>query len=184
MNSEDRDDLVSEAADAVAWNEDVDWDRYARGAAPGRRRMLDNLRALALVFAAGDTARVDPAASARGGEPATGRVVPGAVTVLAAIATVELAATVLLLPWMWDEYHRVHGDVAVYVAVLLAGHGASAALLLLAGRRERRTWLLGGYFLFRATLAPLHMLPAFWDRYPWPTRWRRPSGRCRGRPWL
>ena len=48
MNDDDRDDLVSEAADAVAWNEEVDWDRCARRAAPARRRMLDNLRALGL----------------------------------------------------------------------------------------------------------------------------------------
>ena len=28
MNSADRDDLVSEAADAVAWNRDVQWARF------------------------------------------------------------------------------------------------------------------------------------------------------------
>ncbi|MCY4057336.1 MAG: hypothetical protein OXG44_04975, partial [Gammaproteobacteria bacterium] len=82
------------------------------------------------------------------------------------IAALELAAAVVLLPWRWDEYHRVHGDLAVYVSILLAGHGASAVLLLFAGRRERRTWLLGGYFLFRTTLAPLHMLPAFLGQVP------------------
>ena len=96
--------------------------------------------------------------------PADSSIAP--VPVLFGIAALELAAAVVLLPWRWDEYHRVHGDFAVYVAVLLAGHGASAALLLFAGRRERRTWLLGGYFLFRATLAPLHMLPAFLGQVP------------------
>ena len=166
MNDDDRDDLVSEVADAVAWNEEVDWDRCARRAAPARRRMLDNLRALAPVFATGDAAGADSAASVRAAEPAAGGVVHRAVTVLFAIAALELAAVVVLLPWRWDEYHRAHGDVAVYVAVLLAGHGASAVLLLFAGRRERRTWLLGGYFLFRATLAPLHMLPAFLGQMP------------------
>ena len=166
MNDDDRDDLVSEAADAVAWNEDVDWDRCARHAAPARRRMLDNLRALAPVFATGDAAGAHSGTSAGAAELAAGGLVHRAVPVLFGIAALELAAAVVLLPWRWDEYHRVHGDVAVYVAVLLAGHGASAALLLFAGRRERRTWLLGGYFLFRATLAPLHMLPAFLGQMP------------------
>ena len=166
MSSDDRDDLVSEAADAVAWNEDVDWDRCARRAAPARRRMLDNLRALAPVFATGDAAGADSAGSVRAAEPAAGGLVHRAVPVLFGIAALELAAAVVLLPWRWDEYHRVHGDFAVYVAILLAGHGASAVLLLFAGRRERRTWLLGGYFLFRATLAPLHMLPAFLGQVP------------------
>ena len=166
MSSDDRDDPVAEAADAVAWNEGVDWERYARQAAPARRRMLDGLRALAPVFATADAAGADSPASARAAEPAAGSLVRRAVAVLFAIAALELAAVAVLLPWRWDDYHRVHGDVAVYVTTLLAGHGASAALLLFAGRRERRTWLLGGYFLFRATLAPLHMLPAFLGHLP------------------
>ena len=166
MNSDDRDDPVSEAADAVVWNEDVDWERYARQAAPAHRRMLDNLRALAPAFATGDAAEAGSPASARAAEPAPGSLVRRAVAVLFAMAALELAAAAVLLPRHWDDYHRVHGDVAVYIAILLAGHGASAALLLLAGRRERRTWLLGGYFLFRATLAPLHMLPAFLGHLP------------------
>ena len=52
------------------------------------------------------------------------------------------------------------------MAILLAGHGASAALLLLAGRGDRRTSLLGGYFLFKATVPLPHMLPAFWGVMP------------------
>ncbi len=83
-----------------------------------------------------------------------------------AAATVQVAATLLLLPWRWGDYHQAHGDVAVYAAILLAGYSASAALLLFAGRRDRRTWLLGGFFLFRATLAPLHMLPSFLGQVP------------------
>ena len=166
MSSELRDDPVSEAVDAVVWNEDVDWERYARQAAPAQRRMLDNLRALAPAFATGDAAVAGSPASARAAEPAAGSLVRRAVAVLFAIAALELAAAAVLLPWHWDDYRRVHGDVAVYVAILLAGHGASAALLLIAGRRERRTWLLGGYFLFRATLAPLHVLPAFLGHLP------------------
>ena len=92
MNEDDRDDLVSEVADAVAWNEDVDWDRCARRAAPARRRMLDNLRALVPVFATGDAAGADSAASARAAELAAGGLVHRAVPVLFGIAALELAA--------------------------------------------------------------------------------------------
>ena len=91
-----------------------------------------------------------------------------------AVAAVEVALALLLLPWRWEDYHRAHGEVATLMAVLLAGHGASAGLLLFAGRRDRRTWLLGGYFLFKATLAPLHMLPAFWGQMP-PAHLLQPS---------
>ena len=168
MSSEDRDDVVSEAADALAWNEDVDWDRCAEGTTPADRRILDNLRALAPVFAAGDTAGPGSVTSGRTAEPAAGMLVRQALRVLFAIAALEVAAAAVLLPWRWDDYHQVHGDLAVYAAILLAGHGSSAALLLLAGRRDRRTWLLGGYFLFRATFAPLHMLPAFLGQMPPP----------------
>ena len=168
MASGDRDDLLSETADAVAWNQEVHWDRCAGRATSAGRRTLDNLRALAPVFAAGDVAAHGPAASVRDAHPVAGGVVHRVVTVLLAIAVLELAATLVLLPWQWDDYHRAHGDVAVYLAILLGGHGASAALLLFAGRRDRRTWLLGGYFVFRATVAPLHMLPAFLGQMPPP----------------
>ena len=166
MGSDDRDDLLSEAADGVAWNHEVRWGRCARRVTPAGRRTLDNLRALAPVFAAADAARPEPEASARAAGRVTESVVHRVVTVLMAIAALELAATLVLLPWRWDDYHRAHGDVAVYLAILLGGHGASAALLLFAGRRDRRTWLLGGYFLFRATVAPLHMIPAFLGQMP------------------
>ena len=166
MSSDDRDEVLAEAADAVAWNQDLRWDRCARRATPAGRQSLDNLRALAPIFASGDTARPDSVTSARAAEPAAGDSVHPALTVLVAIAALELAAAVVLLPWRWDDYHRAHGDIAVYLVILLAGHGATAALLLFAGRRDRRTWLLGGYFLFRATVAPLHMLPAFLGQMP------------------
>ena len=83
-----------------------------------------------------------------------------------AFAAVEVALTLALLPWRWGDYFRAHGAVAVYMTLLFAGHGASAVLLLWAGRQDRRTWLLGGYFLFKTTVAPLHMLPAFWGQMP------------------
>ena len=169
MSSDDRDDLVSEAADAVAWNQDLPWDWWASRATPAGRRTLDNLRALAPVFASGDTAQPNSVAhAAEAKDPATGGFVQRAVTVLVSIAALEVAVTLVLLPWRWDDYHRVHGVVAVYLATMLGGHGASAAILLFASRRDRRTWLLGCWFLFNATIAPLHMLPAFLGHMPSP----------------
>ena len=83
------------------------------------------------------------------------------VHVLIAIATIEVAATLLLLPWAWGDYLREHGEVAVYMTTKFAGHAASAVLLLWAGRGDWRTWLLGIYCLLKATQAPLLMLQAF-----------------------
>ena len=73
----------------------------------------------------------------------------------------EVAATLVLLPWAWGEFHRVHGELAAYQATKVVAHAAAAVLLLIAGRRDLRTWLLGVYCLLKATLPPLHMLPAF-----------------------
>ena len=40
-------------------------------------------------------------------------------------------------------------------------------MLLLAGRGDQRTWLLGGFLLLKATLAPLHMVYAsLWKIQP------------------
>ena len=153
-------DIVGDAVDAVTLNQDVQWERCASLAAPSERRALDTLRELSRIFAGSDPAGIAPS-TAPGpfvGSRA-GTFIPRAVHVLMAAVAVQVASVLLLLPWRWDDYHRAHGDVAVYWAILLAGYGTSAALLLFAGRRDRRTWLLGAFFLFRATLAPLHMLP-------------------------
>lgn len=87
---------------------------------------------------------------------------------LMVIAAVEVVVALILLPWAWTDYHRQHGDLAVYFVVLFVGHCASASLLLFTGVREPRTWLLGGVFLVRAALGPFHMLPAFLGILPPP----------------
>ena len=87
---------------------------------------------------------------------------------LIAIATIEVAATLLLLPWAWGDYLREHGEVAVYMTTKFAGHAAGAGLLLWAGRRDWRTWLLGVYCLLKATHAPLLMIQAFFLELPPP----------------
>ena len=91
-----------------------------------------------------------------------------AVHALIAIATIEVAATLLLLPWAWGDYLREHGEVAVYMTTKFAGHAAGAGLLLWAGRRDWRTWLLGVYCLLKATHAPLLMIQAFFLELPPP----------------
>ena len=160
-------DVVGDAVDAVTLDQGVQWERCARLATPAERRALDTLRKLSRIFAGSDAAGLAPSPAL---EPTAGfragAFVRRAVHVLMAVAVVQVAATLLLLPWRWEDYHRAHGDTAVYVATLLAGYSAGAALLLFAGRRDRRTWLLGCFFLFRATLAPLHMLPGFLGQVP------------------
>ncbi|MCY4025764.1 MAG: serine/threonine-protein kinase [Acidobacteria bacterium] len=158
-------DLVGEAVDAVTLGQDVQWERCARLATPAERRALDKLRRFTRLFPAIDAAERGSVAA-----PAPFALASGftrrAVLFLMALAAIEVGLTLALLPWHWPAYRQSHGDVAAFLTLLLAGHGASAVLLLWAGRHDRRTWLLGGYFLFKATVAPLHMLPAFWGHMP------------------
>ena len=167
MTREAPGDVVADAVDAVTLNQHVPWERCTRLATPSERRALGTLRGLSRIFAEGDAAGLAPSTTP---EPPVGfgadSFIRRAVHLLMAFAAVQVVATLLLLPWGWEPYHRAQGDAAVYGALLLAGYGASAALLLFAGRGERRTWLLGGFFLFRATLAPLHMLPGLLGQMP------------------
>ena len=165
MRKDNPGDVVGEAVNAVMLNQEVQWERCAQLATPAERRALDMLRALVPVFftAGKDTERASSAAPA---VPFEGRFTRRAVHVLMAAAATAITAALLLLPWRWEDYHAAHGDLALFMTVLLAGHGASAGLLLFAGRRDRRTSLLGGYFLFKATVPLPHMLPAFWGQMP------------------
>ena len=94
-----------------------------------------------------------------------------AVHALIAIATIEVTATLLLLPWAWGDYLREHGELAAFMTTKLVGHTAGAVLLLWAGRGDWRTWLLGVYSLLKATQAPLLMLPAFVLELPPPSEY-------------
>ncbi len=166
VGAERRDDLVVDVADALSLNRRVQWERCEKRATPANRRALDNLRCLARALtgeaAAGEAAPTDDARARAGAvwrRPAQA---------LIAVAGAEVAAALLLLPWAWGDYHRVHGELAVYEATKLVGHTAGAVLLLAAGGRDLRTRLLGVYCLLKATLAPLHMLPAFFLDIPPP----------------
>ena len=167
MRPDDRDDLVGDVADALTLDQPVQWERCARLAAGAERAQIENLRVIERVLAsrpaAGPAAETVPATRFYGRA-----VVRHAVHALIAIASLEVAATLLLLPWAWGDYYRAHGELAVYMTTKLVGHAAGAGLLLWAGRGDWRTWLLGVYSLLKATQAPLHMLPAFLLELPPP----------------
>ncbi len=166
LPSQDRKDPIADAADAVTLNQDVQWDRCAKLTAPGEHWALDNLRALARIFAASPAADPESSVAARS-NPYGGTLVWWAVRLLIAVSAVEVAATLVLLPWEWDDYYREHGQFAVFLAMMLAAHTTGACLLLYAGRRDHRIWLFGVHFLLWATLVPAHMLPIFlWEIPP------------------
>ena len=167
MSTDERDDLVDDVADALTLDQKVQWERCARLAAGEDREKIENLRVIERVLASRPVAGPAPETvqpTRRYGSALVGRVVH----VLIAIATLEVAATLLLLPWAWGDYLREHGEVAVYMTTKFAGHAAGAVLLLWAGRRDWRTWLLGVYCLLKATHAPLLMLQAFFLELPPP----------------
>ena len=155
-DTDDRDDLVGDVADALTLDQQVQWERCARLAAGAERAQIENLRVIERVLASRPAAATVQATRSYGGA-----VLGRAVQVLIAIASLEVAATLLLLPWAWGDYLRAHGEVAVFMTTKLVGHAAGAGLLLWAGRRDWRTWLLGVYCLLMATQAPLLMLQAF-----------------------
>ena len=168
MRNEDPDDIVVDAADAVTLNQDVQWERCARLAAPASRGALDNLRTLSRAFASGPAAgHAAPGSPLSGSEPYAGPFVRRVLNAIVVIAAVEVAAALALLPWTWSELHRQLGDLGVFLTTLLVCHSATAGLLLLAGRGDRRTRLLAVYFLLEATYTPLFVGYAFfWETPP------------------
>ena len=167
MSTNGRDDLVADAADALTLDQPVQWERCARLAAGAEREQIENLRVIERVLAsrpaAGPAAETVPPTRFYGSA-----VVRHAVHALIAIASIEVAATLLLLPWAWGDFSRAHGEVAVFMTTRLVGFSAGAGLLLWAGRGDSRTWLLGVYCLLKATNSPLYMLQAFFLELPPP----------------
>ena len=166
--NEVRDDVVDDVADALTLNRDVPWDQCTKLAPPAHRRRLDNLRALAPAVLRDEAAGVVAPAAATMRYLAASAFARRATQVVLAIAAVEVAATLALLSWNWGEYHREHREVALFIATSFIGNTASAGPLLFAGRRDPRTWLLGGFFLLKATLGPVHILPAVLSELPPP----------------
>ena len=149
----------------------MQWDRCAQLATPGGRRALDGLRVVARVREAFHAA-ADASTSA---EPSAGVLVRRAAYALIAVAAVEVAATLVLLAWVWDDYHREYGGLAVYFDGVLIGNVSSACVLLLAMRRDRRTGMLAACFLLNASIVhPSVMMALLWGvdprelfGYPW-----------------
>ena len=167
MSTDDRDDLVGDVADALTLDQQVQWERCARLAAGAECEQIENLRVIERVLAsrpaAGPAAETVPATRLYGSAA-----VRHAVHALIAIASIEVAATLLLLPWAWGDFSRAHGEMAVFMTTRLVGFSAGAGLLLWAGRGDWRTWLLGVYCLLMATHSPLYMLQAFFLELPPP----------------
>ena len=147
MGDDDRDRLVVDVADALTLNQDVDWDQCARKATPAERRTLENLRTIAGVLAG--TRAPDEAAT--GFTLPGGRFVRLAAQALIAFAALEVAAFLMVGWWGRSAFQREQGEVLLHLLMVVAGHAATACLVLLAGRRDRRTRLLGVFFLLKAT---------------------------------
>ena len=153
MDDGERNDLVAEVADALTLDQDVDWDRCRRQATPANRRSLDNLRLVAGVFSGSEAAEgASPASATTNLQPFAGVFVRRAMQALMAFAAFEVAAALLLFLWGWGDIYREYGAYAVQLAFLLVGYSVTAGLFLFGGRRDRRTWLLGAYFLLKATM--------------------------------
>ena len=171
MRNDTFDAVVSDAVDAVISSREVDWARCARLATPAGRRALDNLRAVSRAFAGSGGEALQDASGllqSASGDAYVGPWMRRALHAIIAIAAVEVAAAMVLLPASWAGYRSQHGDVAVFMMLLLVGHTATACLLLFAGRGDRRTRLLGVYFLLLASLPTVHMLLAFVSELPPP----------------
>ena len=166
-DTDDRDDLVGDVADALTLDQQVQWERCARLAAGADREKIENLRVIERVLASRPAAG-QASETVRATRPYSSAVVRHAVHALIAIASIEVAATLLLLPWAWGDYLREHGELGVFMTTKLVGFAAAAGLLLWAGRGDWRTWLLGVYCLLKATTEPLYMLQAFFLELPPP----------------
>ena len=155
--------LLAEVVDAVASHQQVDWNGCAARATGESRRRIANLRVVATAFAPSADGRPEPVPSARressGGRRALGW--------LLAVALCECVASLAVLPWIWDSYHRLHGFGATYLAVILVGYAGCAAPLLFSRRRDPRAWLLGVYFALMASIPAASILPFFiWGAPP------------------
>ncbi|MYI75365.1 MAG: YfhO family protein, partial [Acidobacteria bacterium] len=153
MREEERERPVVDAADALTLDQDIDWDRCAREATPASHRTLRNLRAVANVLAGSRTQ-----GDAADGESTASPGVTGSffvrliVRTLVAFAALWVAASLAVGLWGWDTFHREYGELAPFLLLLVGAPATTGCLFLYAGRRERRTWLLGAYFLLSAAL--------------------------------
>ena len=154
MKDYERDDLVVDVADALTLGQKVPWERCDRLATPANRWVVENLRAFGRILAGGRSGAGGGWPGRAGSEPApySGRLVRAVVYALVTYAAVQTAVTVGLFWWGWNTLYEASGELQLFVSTLLFGHAATACLIFVGGRRDRRTRLLGTYFLLKATL--------------------------------
>ena len=167
--------LLSDVADAVALQQEVDWARCAEQARPAQRRALDHLRTFARICRAAGS-RTETTARPAADRPGS-RLTRRAIGVLVAIALLQsvvgMANGVALLPAATEGMLAALGvpaTPAVSARVFLPAADMSppaaffriiphvlyplcGLVLLIGGRFDRRAWLLG---------AVLVLLGAFW----------------------
>ena len=160
-------DLISNLAEALTLDREVQWDRLAKRALPADRDKLQNLRIISRVLrrrpTAGQTFGTAPTTSL---DSRIGTLVRWAVKALVAIAAVEVTAALIVLAWSWESDFGEQGDASVIVAIALSELVASACLLLFGGGRERRTRALGLYCLLKATMSAHSILLSFLGNVP------------------
>ena len=160
-------DLISDLADALTLDREVQWDRYARRALPADRDRLRNLQIISRVLRSRPTAgQASGTAPATSLDPRVRTLVRWAVKALVAIAAVEVTAALIVLAWSWDSYFGEQGDASVFVAIALSELVASACLLLFGGGPERRTRALGLYCLLKATMSAHSILLSIFGNVP------------------
>ena len=164
-----RDGLLLDVADAVASNQQVDWDRARHAARVDQRRSLDNLRALSGMFAAVGGSQ-DAKSPLPSGDPHGTSFLRFALGALVAVAALQVAAALITDTWYGSSVGvRQFAEAQMLALVSLS---ACALLLLIGGRRDRRARLLGVVFAlgassFSASLSWPLVSPAATEVDPW-----------------
>ena len=102
-----RDGLLLDVADAVASNQQVDWDRARHAARVDQRRPLDSLRDLSRMF--GAAGGLQDAASSRhhpAGDSSGTSFLRFAIGALVAVAALQVVAALVEAPWRWGDLVR------------------------------------------------------------------------------
>ena len=142
------DRVLLDVAGAVASSEGVDWDRARRATRFDQRWVVDNLRALSRVFAGAGHGSLDRF-RATAGDPISTAFLRLAFGALLAVAALHVAAALVTIAWWWE---RAMGEpFAVPRVLLLVSFLVCAVVLLVGGRFDHRTRLMGAVFLVVAS---------------------------------
>lgn len=156
--------LLLDLTDAVSLNRPVDWERGLARAEGRERRAIANLQALAGLFARLAAGSREEDTRAFHGRP---RAATWLLRVILTVAVVQFAASLAVLPWIWDAYHRAYGAGATFLSTILVAYSAIAVVLLGGSRRDERAYLFGVLFALMASMPAAHVLPfALWGAAP------------------